>query len=297
MAFQASLTALVSQQLNQLLSRVCQDYNLPAEEVLPRYLEAQDLPAPAKKAPAKKAAAKKAADRPMCLGQVKGLPCKHKSQVGDELCHIHKKQRDSPKPEKEPKRPCRGTTSKGLPCTVKAQAGCDLCHLHLAKSNRPVPAKGASKKSPSPQPQVAGRGVSPPPVFCEPCAPAPSQEEVEGDMNADMEDVQARLARIMLGATQTEEEQGEQEEQEEQVEQEEQMEQMEQEEQVEFRPSCEALEANGMADDPEDWDNDQMESPHSRDLLDRLKAFNVKVEEEDASDQEIGSEEDEFLEE
>ena len=271
MAFQASLTALVSQQLNQLLSRVCQDYNLPAEEVLPRYLEAQDLPAPAKKAPAKKAA-----DRPMCLGQVKGLPCKHKSQVGDELCHIHKKQRDSPKPEKEPKRPCRGTTSKGLPCTVKAQAGCDLCHLHLAKSNRPVPAKGASKKSPSPQPQVAGRGVSPPPVFCEPCAPAPSQEEVEGDMNADMVDVQARLARIMLGATQTEEEQ---------------------EEPVEFRPSCEALEANGMADDPEDWDNDQMESPHSRDLLDRLKAFNVKVEDEDASDQEIGSEEDEFLEE
>ena len=271
MAFQASLAALVSQQLNQLLSRVCHDYNLPAEEVLPRYLEAQELPPPVKKVPAKKAPAKKAADRPMCLGQVKGQPCKHKSQVGDELCHIHKKQRDSPKPEKEPKRPCRGTTSKGQPCTVKAQAGCDLCHLHLAKSNRPVPAKGASKKSPSPQPQVAGRGVSPPPVFCEPCAPAPSQEEVEGDMDVDMEDVQKRLARIMLGATQVEEEP------------------------VEFRPSREALEANGMADDPEDWDNDQMESPHSQDLLDRLKAFSVK--EEDVSDQEIGSEEDEFLEE
>jgi len=241
MAFQMSLTSVISQQLSSLLQRVCDDYHLDAAEVLPRYLEADVLPPPAKapKTPkAPKVPKTPAAERPMCAHMVKGLPCKHKAQVGDDLCHIHKKQRDNPKPEKSPKRTCTGVTSKGVPCSVKAQEGCDLCHLHMAKV---VPVKKPRKAQ---APQVEGRGDSPPPVFCVPCReepPAtPPESEVEG-LDDQMDDLQKRLAAIMVGEP--------------------------------YLPSKEALEAQGYSDDPEDFDEAQMESPHSQRSLEQMKAF------------------------
>ena len=238
MAFQMALTSLVSQQLRGLLQQVCQDYSLDAAEVLPRYLEAQAIP----KAP-KVTRKTPATERPPCAGQVKGEPCKHRAQVGDDLCHIHKKQRDSPKATKVPKRICAGTTSKGAPCTVKAQEGCELCHLHLAKAGAP---KVVARKAQAPK--VVGRGESPPAVFCRPCPKgdlhAPSDEEEE------MEDLQRRLAAIMTSTEPPEEEkpQG-------------------------FRPTLETLEAHGFSDDPEDFEEEQMESPRSQDVLRQMKAF------------------------
>jgi hypothetical protein len=258
MAFQASLVSVVSQQLTQLLHRVCEDYNLPAEEVLPRYLEAQELPpvAAPKKAPRQPKKAP-APERPMCSGQVKGQPCKHKAQVGDDLCHIHKKQRDNPKAPPAPKRVCTGTTSKGAPCTVKAQEGHDLCHLHLAKANLPPKAPRVVKKpaKKAVAPQVEGRGESPPPVFCQPCPPEP-QEEVEipaEEAEDEMEAMRLRLQAIMVGSPAEDEEK--------------------------YTPTREALESQGFSDDPEDFDEEQMESPHSQRALEAMKEFDGFMEE------------------
>lgn len=256
MAFQASLVSVASQQLATLLQQVCEDYHLDAAEVLPRYLEAPELP-PVKAAPKKAPAARKtpAADRPMCAGRVKGEPCKHRAQVGDDLCHIHKKQRDSPKPEKAPKRICRGTTSKGAPCTVKAQDGCDLCHLHMAKANLPPKApkepRVVKKPKKSKAPEVEGRGESPPPVFCAPCPPEPQEVEVEEEgLSDEMEDIQKRLAAIMVGAGSST-----------------------------YTPSKEALEAQGFEEEPEEFDPEQMESPHSQEALAHMKEFDGFMEE------------------
>jgi len=259
MAFQASLTSLVSQQLQHLLHRVCEDYNLPADEVLPRYLEAQELPAPGAQKPKAPRAPKKApaAERPACSGQVKGQPCKHKAQVGDDLCHIHKKQRDNPKAPPAPKRVCTGTTSKGAPCTVRAQEGHDLCHLHLAKAQAPKAPKVIKKPRKAQAPQVEGRGESPPPVFCQPCAPEP-QEEVEipaEEAEDEMEAMRLRLQAIMVGSPQ------------------------EEEEAEAYTPSREALESQGFSDDPEDFDPEQMESPHSQRALEAMKEFDGFMEE------------------
>jgi hypothetical protein len=261
MAFQASLVSLVSQQLTQLLTQVCHDYHLDAAEVLPRYLEATQLPAPPKapkapKAPRQPKVPKE--DRPPCAGQVKGCPCKHKAQPNDTLCHIHIKQRDNPKASPAPKRICTGTTSKGAPCTVKAQDGCDLCHLHLAKANQPP--KVVKKPRKSQAPQVEGRGESPPPVFCQPClepqAPQnpPNPEEEVADLDDQMEDLQKRLASIMMGAGPPAEA---------------------------YQPSREALESEGFEDDPEEFDEEQMESPHSQASLHRMKVFDGAMETEE----------------
>lgn len=250
MAFQASLASLVSQQLRSLLEQVCSDYHLDAAEVLPRYLEAPQNPVaapPAPKAPRQPRAPK--ADRPMCAHEVKGQPCKHKAREGDTLCHIHIKQRDNPKAPPPPKRICTGTTSKGAPCTVKAQEGCELCHLHLAKSQAPPKVKVVKKPAKkAAAPQVEGRGESPPPVFCQPCAPEPLEEVAEEEM----EDIQRRLAAIMVGASAGP---------------------------SGYTPSREALESQGFSDDPEDFEEEQMESPHSQQALQEMKEFDGFMEE------------------
>ena len=248
MAFQASLVSVVSQQLRSLLQQVCEDYHLDAAEVIPRYLEAQELP---KKTSAPRQPKAPKTERPPCAGQVKGEPCKHRAQVGDDLCHIHKKQRDSPKPEKAPKRICTGTTSKGAPCTVKAQDGCDLCHLHMAKANLPPKVKPTKKPARKAQaPQVEGRGESPPPVFCAPCPPEPQEAELVDVPEDDLEDIQKRLAAIMVGAGPST-----------------------------YTPSKEALEAQGFEEDPEEFDAEQMESPHSQEALAHMKEFDGFMEE------------------
>jgi len=262
MAFQMSLTSVISQQLRGLLEQVCQDYHLDAAEVLPRYLEAEVLPAAPKappkapKAPRQPKAPKE--ERPMCSHMVKGQPCKHKAQVGDDLCHIHKRQRDNPKPEKEPKRPCRGTTSKGAPCSVKAQDGCDLCHLHMAKEGRPERVIPVKKPRKAQAPQVEGRG-SPPPVFCMPCLDTPAETPAAAtepeDLDDQMDDLQKRLAAIMLGSEPLEAEP--------------------------YHPSKEALEAQGYSDDPDDFDETQMESPHSQRSLEQMKAFDMSMDSEE----------------
>ena len=251
MAFQASLTSLVSQQLGSLLQQVCQDYHLDAAEVIPRYLEG-DFLAPAPAAAPKKPRAPKApkVERPPCAHEVRGQPCKHKAREGDTLCHIHIKQRDNPKAPAPPKRICRGTTSKGALCTVKAQEGCDLCHLHMAKANAPPKAKPIKKPAKKSQaPQVEGRGESPPPVFCQPCLPVVAEDVPEVEPEDEMEDLQKRLAAIMTSEPPEDEKpQG-------------------------FRPTLETLEAHGFSDDPEDWDPEQMESPHSQEVVEKMQAF------------------------
>lgn len=236
-----------------LLTRVCEDYSLDAAEVLPRYLEAPTAPAPATKKPRAPKAPK--AERPMCSHEVRGQPCKHKAQVGDDLCHIHKKQRDNPKAPPAPKRVCVGTTSKGAPCTVKAQEGCELCHLHMAKANAPPKEKKPRVVKKAVAPQVEGRGESPPPVFCEACPVAAveaSLPDPAADPEEEMEAMRQRLAAIMVSAAPEE-----------------------------FRPTQETLEAHGMSDDPEDWDPEQMESPHSQELVEKMKAFQVVEDDEE----------------
>ena len=183
---------------------------------------------------------------------VKGCPCKHKAQPNDDLCHIHKRQRDNPKAPAPPKRICTGVTSKGQPCTVKAQDGCELCHLHLAKSQAPpkVVKKPARK---SQAPQVEGRGESPPPVFCQPCPPEPEEEVAE--LDDQMDDLQRRLAAIMVGAGPSEPVGA-------------------------YQPSREALESEGFEDDPEEFDMEQMESPHSQEYVQRMRAFDEAMDTE-----------------
>jgi len=247
MAFQSALTSLVSQQLQQLLQQVCQDYSLDAAEVIPRYLEAPTAPVAPKKTSAPKAPRAPKTERPMCSHMVKGQPCKHRAREGDDLCHIHIKQRDNPKPAKEPKRVCTGTTSKGAPCSVKAQDGCDLCHLHMAKANAPQKVGPTRKPAKAKAPQVEGRGESPPPVFCQPCAPVPAP--AAADDEEEMEDIQRRLAAIMVGAGPS------------------------------YTPTPEALEAQGFSDDPEEFDEEQMESPHSQQALQEMKEFDGFMEE------------------
>jgi hypothetical protein len=245
MAFQMAVTQMVTQQLSQLLTQVCQDYHLDAAEVIPRYLEGSVAPVKPKAPRQPKAPKAPKEDRPLCAGMVKGCPCKHKAQVGDDLCHIHKRQRDNPKADKAPKRICCGTTSKGVPCTVKAQEGSELCHLHMARQPREVQ-KPIRKKAVAPQ--VAGRGESPPAVFCQPCAPTPPSEGVEAEVDLDdqMEDLQRRLASIMVGAG----------------------------------PSKEALESEGLDEDPEEFDASQMDSPHSHQRMERMMAFDAEMSEE-----------------
>lgn len=265
MAFQASLTHLVSQQLSHLLLRVCEDYHLPADEVLPRYLEAPPEPPAARadppKAPRSKPKPPKTpkTERPACAGEVKGCPCKHRAQVGDDLCHIHIKQRDNPRAPAPPKRVCTGVTTKGAPCTVRAQPGCDLCHLHLAKANapqKPPEVKPPKKSQKTQEPRVEGRGESPPPVFCQPCPPPPNPEVEVADLDDQMEDLQRRLAAIMMGAGPSSAPRHHQ-------------------------PSREALESEGLEDDPEDWDPEQMESPHSQESARRMRAFDEAMESEE----------------
>jgi hypothetical protein len=149
--------------------------------------------------------------------------------------------------------PCSGRTSKGEPCSVRAQPGETLCHLHLGRARKGKEAKAAV--SPSPAPAAA------PPVFCEPCV-EPEQAEVESNDLSAME-LQERLKRIMTVVTPTP-----------------------------VKPTKEVLEAHGFDDDPEDFDESQMESPTSQRVLESMKQM---MEENSASGSQVEEDDEGYL--
>jgi hypothetical protein len=165
-----------------------------------------------------------------------------------------------------PRVPCEALV-KGEPCKHKAQPGQALCHLHN-KVKAPKPdrvqcsgrtSKGepcrvraqpgetlchlhlgrAHKGKEAPSPAPASTSVAPP-VFCEPCV-EPEQAEVESNDLSAM-DLQERLKRIMTVVTPTP-----------------------------VKPTKEVLEAHGFDDEPEDFDESQMESPTSQTVLESMK--------------------------
>ena len=129
--------------------------------------------------------------------------------------------------------PCSGRTSKGEPCSVRAQPGESLCHLHLGRARKGKEAKAAVSPAP------ASTSVTPP-TFCEPCV-EPEQAEVESNDMSAME-LQERLKRIMTVVTPTP-----------------------------LKPTKEILEAHGFDDEPEEFDESQMESPTSQKVLESMK--------------------------
>ena len=232
-----AISSLCNQHLLGLLEKIAVDYSLPVDELKTKYL---DLPAdsiPVAKPKKKPAAGKSTEPRVPCGATVKGEPCKHKAQPGQTLCHLHNRVK-APKPARVA---CSGRTSKGEPCSVRAQPGENLCHLHLGRAR-----KGKEEKKKEPQ-----AGPSEVPTFCEPC-PSPPEAEVEStDMSA-ME-LQDRLKRIMAVAA---------------------------------PPAPEpvsvpspikltkaVLEAHGFDDEPEEFDESQMESPTSQEKLASMKAM------------------------
>ena len=166
----------------------------------------------------------------------------------------------------EPRVPC-GANVKGEPCKHKAQPGQTLCHLHN-RVKAPKPARvacsgrtskgepcsvraqpgenlchlhlGRARKGKEEKKKEPQAGPSEVPTFCEPC-PSPPEAEVEStDMSA-ME-LQDRLKRIMTVVTPT--------------------------------PTIltkEILEAHGFDDEPEEFDESQMESPTSQKVLESMK--------------------------
>ena len=134
---------------------------------------------------------------------------------------------------------CSGRTSKGEPCSVRAQPGENLCHLHLGRAR-----KGKEDKKKEPQ-----AGPSEAPVFCEPCSSPPEAEVESTDMSA-ME-LQDRLKRIMAVAEPVP---------------------------APVKITKAVLEAHGFDDDPDEFDESQMESPTSQEKLASMKAMAEELE-------------------
>lgn len=179
----------------------------------------------------------------------------------------------------EPRVPCEAMV-KGEPCKHKAQPGQALCHLHnRVKAPKPkrVPCSGRTSKgepcSVRAQPgetlchlhlgrahkgKEAKAAIVPasaaPPAFCEPCV-EPEQAEVQSNDLSAME-LQERLKRIMTAV----------------------------------KPTKEVLESHGFDDEPEDFDESQMESPTSQRMLESIK---LMMEENSASGSQIEEDDDE----
>jgi len=179
----------------------------------------------------------------------------------------------------EPRVPCEALV-KGEPCKHKAQPGQALCHLHSrVKAPKPtrVPCSGRTSKgepcSVRAQPGETlchlhlgrahkGKGAkaaivpasAAPLAFCEPCV-EPEQAEVQPNDLSAME-LQERLKRIMTAV----------------------------------KPTKEVLESHGFDDEPEDFDESQMESPTSQRMLESIK---LMMEENSASGSQIEEDDDE----
>jgi hypothetical protein len=167
----------------------------------------------------------------------------------------------------EPRVPCTALV-RGEPCKHKAQPGQTLCHLHnRVKKPKPdrVPCTGCTakgdpcqvraqpggtlchlhlgraKKPKSPPKPVAAAAA--PPNFCEPCAEPEEVETGANDLTAD--ELQKRLMAIMKIPVP----------------------------ESSLTPTREALEHVGLDDEPDEFDESQMESPTSQCIMEKMKAF------------------------
>jgi hypothetical protein len=253
-----AIASLCQQHLLGLLEKIAVDYSLSVDELKGKYLDlaADSIPV----AKPKKPSAKKSVSgepRVPCEAMVKGEPCKHKAQVGQSLCHLHNRVK-APKPARVP---CSGRTSKGEPCSVRAQPGETLCHLHLGRARKGKEAKAAVVPVPLPVSIPAPASTSAPLEFCEPCA-EPEQAEVESNDLSAME-LQERLKRIMTVVTPTP-----------------------------LKPTKEVLEAHGFDDEPDEFDESQMESPTSQKVLESMKGM---MEENSASGSQVDEDDEGYL--
>ena len=137
-----------------LLTKVCEEYSLPTEEVLERYLNSEVVISQPK---ARREVVAKP-DARMCKGlTAKGGPCKFVAQEGCDLCGIHmRKAGQVPQSgaETTEKTMCKGLTAKGGPCKFVAQKGCEYCGTHLKKLGMANQAEASSSKSqPPPKPE------------------------------------------------------------------------------------------------------------------------------------------------
>ena len=137
-----------------LLTKVCEEYSLPTEEVLERYLNSEVVISQPK---AKREVVAKP-DARMCKGlTAKGGPCKFVAQDGCDLCGIHmRKAGQVPKSgvESTEKTMCKGLTAKGGPCKFVAQKGCEYCGTHLKKMGMANQAESSSSKTEEPPKQI-----------------------------------------------------------------------------------------------------------------------------------------------
>ena len=133
-----------------LLTKVCEDYSLPTDEVLEKYLSHDVVPSQPKSR--REVVAKP--DAMMCKGlTAKGGPCKFVAQEGCDLCGIHmRKAGQVPQSgvETTEKIMCKGLTAKGGPCKFVAQKGCEYCGTHLKKMGMSNQAESSGSKSQSP---------------------------------------------------------------------------------------------------------------------------------------------------
>lgn len=167
----------------------------------------------------------------------------------------------------EPRVPCTALV-KGEPCKHKAQPGQVLCHLHnRVKKPKPdrVPCTGHTAKGAPCQVRAQpgetlchlhlGRAKKPksppkpamtesaPPVFCEPCAEPEEVETEANDLSAD--ELQIRLKAIMTIPVP----------------------------ESSLKPTKEALEHVGLDDEPDEFDESQMESPTSQTIMEKMRVF------------------------
>lgn len=165
----------------------------------------------------------------------------------------------------EPRVPCSALV-KGQPCKHKAQPGETLCHLHnRVKAPKPerVACTGRTAKGgpcqvraqpgetlchlhlgrarKGKQPAAPVMSESAPPEFCEPCAEVEPVEVESNDLTAD--ELQKRLKAIMTVPVP----------------------------ESSFKPTKEVLEAHNFDEDPDEFDESQMESPHSLEKLESMK--------------------------
>ena len=126
----------------QLLSRIALDYNLPAEELVAKYLTEIAPPKAPKKPREPKAPKAPLEERPICPSLTgKKTPCKNRCLPGSDKCHLHSVTlpNGEPKPPKPPRVP-KAKKVKEQPThnhvpLVAPEAPCQLCDTHGDATN------------------------------------------------------------------------------------------------------------------------------------------------------------------
>lgn len=130
MSLRASFNQFKVEYIREVLSCVCDEYNLEQEDVFSKY--APFTPEELKKLDDSPPPVKIVTEKKMCSAVTKkGSACPHKALSGAEFCKRH----GETTVKNAPKVTCKGKTAKGTPCTFKCCEGSEFCKKH-AKQNK-----------------------------------------------------------------------------------------------------------------------------------------------------------------